>query len=342
LGGGSLTQNQTGAIFRARRQDVDMALVELASIPDDAFNVYYAGWDRSGEAPLGAIAIHHPNGDEKAISFSDSLLMKRNSCIFQGDTGSTHWSVPSWNDGTTEPGSSGSGIWHPERKRIIGFLSGGWAACGNNLSDCYGRVDVAWNGSDSASRLRDWLDPNALASATGVDGLDPLKVVGSTVYCNSSSVEIPDGSSTGIASSISVPDDGTLADLDVLLTIDHTYIGDLVVRLRHQQSGVSIRLIDQISCSGDNISIRIDDESGLAIETNCQIGSVAFPEASYRPMQSLSAFDGLLLSGTWELSVSDEVALDEGRLQRWCLDLKVASGGSEAIFQDSFEVLNAE
>ncbi|MEE4295541.1 MAG: hypothetical protein V2J20_02860, partial [Wenzhouxiangella sp.] len=30
LGGGSLTQNQTGAIFRARRQDVDMALVELA------------------------------------------------------------------------------------------------------------------------------------------------------------------------------------------------------------------------------------------------------------------------------------------------------------------------
>ncbi|HNU83421.1 MAG TPA: T9SS C-terminal target domain-containing protein, partial [Thermoanaerobaculia bacterium] len=60
---------------------------------------------------------------------------------------------------TTEPGSSGSPLFDPNH-RIVGQLHGGSAACGNNLSDYYGRFSVSWTGGGSnTSRLSNWLDP---------------------------------------------------------------------------------------------------------------------------------------------------------------------------------------
>jgi hypothetical protein len=172
LSGGSLADNQSGAIFRAARSDVDMALVELDDVPAEAFDVHYAGWDRSNSQPGGAVAIHHPNTDEKAISFAQSDLDTTASCIGGPGTPDTHWEVPFWDDGTTEPGSSGSGIWNPQNKRLVGFLSGGLAACGNQEYDCYGKFAIAWDGGSASSRLRDWLDP-AGTNPPGIDGTDP-------------------------------------------------------------------------------------------------------------------------------------------------------------------------
>ena len=82
--GGSLAQNQSGATFRAAKHDVDFCLIELDDIPDPTFRVYYAGWDRSGGVPGGAVGIHHPNGDEKSISISTTPLSTVNSCIGSG------------------------------------------------------------------------------------------------------------------------------------------------------------------------------------------------------------------------------------------------------------------
>ncbi len=158
LSGGSLADNQTGAVFRARREDVDVALIELDDDPDPAHNVYYAGWDRSGTAPGGSVGIHHPRGDEKAISFNDDTLTTQNNCIAAGTN--THWRVNDWEDGTTEPGSSGSALFDPTSQLVVGFLSGGAASCTNIDYDCYGKFSVAWDGSASDTRLRDWLDPD--------------------------------------------------------------------------------------------------------------------------------------------------------------------------------------
>ena len=73
--------------------------------------------------------------------------------------------------GTTEGGSSGSGLWN-ESHRLIGQLQGGFAACGNDDPDWYGRFDVSWDGASSASRLRDWLDPDA-SNVSFLDGREP-------------------------------------------------------------------------------------------------------------------------------------------------------------------------
>lgn len=172
LGGGSLADNQTGTIYRASRSDVDMALVELEQPPAESFNVHYAGWDRSNAQPGGAVAIHHPSTDEKAISFAESDLDTTPSCI-RSSPPDTHWEVPFWNDGTTERGSSGSGIWNPQNQRLIGFLSGGTASCSNTSGhDCYGKFAIAWDGASASSRLRDWLDPDD-TNPPGIDGTDP-------------------------------------------------------------------------------------------------------------------------------------------------------------------------
>ena len=171
-GGGSLADNQTGAVFRAGRADVDMTLVELDDDPDESFGVFYAGWDRSGDVPNGSVGIHHPNTDEKAISFNDDPLSTVDSCIGSGGV-SSHWEVDDWEDGTTEPGSSGSALFDPVSQRVIGFLSGGTASCATPLDpDCYGKMSVAWDGASPSTRLRDWLDPGA-TGAMGVDGADP-------------------------------------------------------------------------------------------------------------------------------------------------------------------------
>ncbi len=175
LSGGSLEDNQTGATFLAARSDVDFALLELDDPPDPAFGVFYSGWDRSGTAAVGSVGIHHPSGDEKAISFNDDLLTSGASCI-GGGTPDTHWFVDNWELGTTEPGSSGSGLWDPATQKLIGFLSGGLASCTNIDFDCYGKFAVAWDGSSPASRLRDWLDPGDTGTMM-VDGADPSPTV---------------------------------------------------------------------------------------------------------------------------------------------------------------------
>jgi lysyl endopeptidase len=172
LGGGSLADNQTGATFRASNADVDFALLELDDMPDATFGVFYSGWDRSGATPQGSVTIHHPGGDEKAISFNDDPLTTGDNCI--GPSGQqTHWYVDNWEEGTTEPGSSGAGLWAPSTKQLVGFLSGGFATCSTHGYDCYGKFAVAWDlGMSASQRLRDWLDPDA-QGVLSVEGMDP-------------------------------------------------------------------------------------------------------------------------------------------------------------------------
>ncbi len=173
--GGSLAQNQSGATFRASKTDVDFCLIELSQLPSASFNVYYAGWDRSGTTPNGCVGIHHPNADGKCISFSTNPLTTVNSCIGTGGS-STHWQVR-WTSAVTEPGSSGSGIWTTNTHLLVGTLSGGGSDCSTPTSpDCYGKFSVAWaSGTTAASRLRDWLDP-LNTGVTTVAGANPAAV----------------------------------------------------------------------------------------------------------------------------------------------------------------------
>jgi len=103
----------------------------------------FAGWDASPVAlDADVMAIHHPAGDAKKVSFGKSV------------TGSPYPErfAAGWLEGTTEGGSSGSGLftrYTDNSYRLRGGLYGGWATCANsgNLNnaqnrDFYSRLDL--------------------------------------------------------------------------------------------------------------------------------------------------------------------------------------------------------
>lgn len=157
---GKKNQFSSGSQFLSASSKSDFTLVRLNKRPKAAWNVKYAGWDRSGEDASTATAIHHPATDEKSISFEHqpttvTTYLKE---AIPGDR--THVRVEDWDVGTTEPGSSGSPLFD-QNHRVIGQLHGGYASCSSRTSDWYGRFYTSWEGDGSpGTRLKDWLDPS--------------------------------------------------------------------------------------------------------------------------------------------------------------------------------------
>ncbi len=164
------TQTTSGATLRSDVdgtpgggvRGADHLLMELAENPADAYDVYFAGWDTRGTTPQRVTGIHHPAGDAKKISMENDPLSSTSYGSPTPDPAAPHWRVGDWDSGTTEGGSSGSGLFDNTTKRLVGMLSGGGAACGNDSPDWYGKFSYAWlnDGAPTAGqRLKDWLDP---------------------------------------------------------------------------------------------------------------------------------------------------------------------------------------
>lgn len=136
---------------------------------------------------------------------------------------------------------------------------------------------------------------------------------------------IPDGDPNGTSDTLVVNTAGQLTDLDILLQVTHTYVGDLIFRLVHENTGTSVLLIDRpgvpalgnFGCSGDNIDATLDDEGTAPVEDECAANPAI--AGNLIPHESLSAFDFEDLSGSWRLEFSDNEALDLGTLDQWCL-----------------------
>jgi len=154
-GGGSLDQYTTGSSIRATYPFADATLLELDEAPDPGFQVTFAGWDRRDLVPDGAVTIHNPQTDEKSISIDYDPTSITTYLATPVPGNGTHIRIRDWDVGTTEHGSSGSPLFSFDH-RIVGQLHGGYAACGNDLSDWYGRFSMSWNGAGSAST---WCPP---------------------------------------------------------------------------------------------------------------------------------------------------------------------------------------
>jgi hypothetical protein len=150
---GTAPTNQTssGSTLRATGSSSDFTLLELNAAPSSAYNVYFAGFSRSTSAPSSGVAIHHPAGDVKKISFENDPLQDGGN--FTGGWGGTHWRVVGWDTGTTEGGSSGCPIFNSSHQ-IVGQLHGGTAGCSGGWDE-FGKVSSSWGAG-----LSSWLDPD--------------------------------------------------------------------------------------------------------------------------------------------------------------------------------------
>ncbi|KAF9424998.1 hypothetical protein BGZ94_007933 [Podila epigama] len=123
--------------------------------------------DHSNDIPI--VGIHHPSGDSKKISFFYNGSLPETCWSECQSNENYHWQIPRWDEGTTEPGSSGSPLFDAD-KRIVGQLHGGSASCWNkNGYDVYGGLHASFKTSPKAKdRLATYLDPEK----TGITVLD--------------------------------------------------------------------------------------------------------------------------------------------------------------------------
>lgn len=141
----------SGATLLGRSEDFDWALLRLRDAPPAG--ALFSAW-RAESLPTGitAYTMHHPEGD----------LKKWSQGVTQGyhtyDDGSTFVQMK-WNLGSTEPGSSGAGLFTLQTNggyyELRGGLFGGQASCTNRSGiDVFSRLD------NGAPLLRQYLTPN--------------------------------------------------------------------------------------------------------------------------------------------------------------------------------------
>jgi len=144
---------------------------------------------------------------------------------------------------------------------------------------------------------------------------------------------IPDNEPiAGLADCIAVADTRAISDLNVHLAIDHSWVGDLIVTLTHDDTGRSVRLLDRpgavdesSGCDGDDIDATLDDEASSPAHDECAATTPTI-SGSFRPATALSVFDGESIAGTWTLEVTDNAPRDSGALSGWSLIAELRAG----------------
>ncbi len=153
-----------------------------------------------------------------------------------------------------------------------------------NPEQCTNSID------DDRDGKTDCLDPDCAED-------DACKVE-RLVYENATAAAIPDNNAAGVSSTLEVTLDAVIGALDLSVDINHTYRGDLEIRLVHPD-GTDLQVHAPDSSSGDDIK-------------------QTFPVA---------AFNGKSTRGTWTLRVIDHASQDTGTLNRWSLRFQTQSGG---------------
>lgn len=162
---GPTTATITGATIRANYYYTDMCLVELNSTPPTNYNVYYAGWDRSGAVPQSGTVIEHPLYDVKKIAVNTDPATSYTDAI----------GVPCWRTyldlGLVQAVASGAPLFD-QNKRVVGHMYDGVQVCTTATSvptDC-AKFSAGWDGVSATQRMRDWLNPaNNVMTLNGYD-----------------------------------------------------------------------------------------------------------------------------------------------------------------------------
>lgn len=136
------TQVSGGAFLAYSNLFSDVMLVRLNGTPPSG--AFFSGWDANTVSNGTSLtAIHHPQGDLKKVSLGSA-----NGFAVPGvGDGSGSFLQVRWSSGTTEPGSSGGGLFSNSNGQYFlrGGLWGGTASCTNTLGlDYFSRFDQVY------------------------------------------------------------------------------------------------------------------------------------------------------------------------------------------------------
>lgn len=141
--------------------------------------------------------------------------------------------------------------------------------------------------------------------------------------------DIPDGRGS-FQDDIIVTDHFKIADVTVTLKdLVHTWVGDLVVRLRHLESETVVELFrrpgqPKFSSSGYSNDLKGDYSFNDRFTNSFEVAAAEnaiVPSGNYACADRLSVFNGMSAAGTWRLTINDCSAGDSGSIGSWSLDL---------------------
>jgi subtilisin-like proprotein convertase family protein len=136
------------------------------------------------------------------------------------------------------------------------------------------------------------------------------------------STNVPQVIPTGpgmVTSTITIPGNPRIADLDITINLNHTFMQDLDVHLV-SPAGNDNGLFTDIGAATVGgpqtlMDIRLDDEAGLPPAFALSSSFVIQPELNFR----LGWFDGENAGGTWTLVIRDDATGDGGTLNSWSI-----------------------
>ncbi len=130
--------------------------------------------------------------------------------------------------------------------------------------------------------------------------------------------EISTQGSPTVFSTINIPDEGIVTDVNVLnLQIDHTFVSDIAVGLTSPAEDVAILLFFPCLFE-ENVDINFDDDATNSYD------NIPCPPADgglYNSLDALSVFNGSPVNGDWTLVVNDDADDDGGSLNSWALEV---------------------
>jgi extracellular elastinolytic metalloproteinase len=152
------------------------------------------------------------------------------------------------------------------------------------------------------------MGPGARSNGASLSGIEadfnvPSGSVGPRISVDTTpDLPIPDNQPSGIRSTLTISQTGRIKELIVSVDIEHTYIGDLQVKLTAPNGGSAI----------------LHNRGGAS--TNNLVRSYSDTDTS-----DLSALVGQQTQGAWVLEIADLAAVDVGKLRRWGLDIALES-----------------
>jgi subtilisin-like proprotein convertase family protein len=176
-------------------------------------------------------------------------------------------------------------------------------------------------------------DSNSANNATQVS----IDNTACTTELNDTDFSIGPNQGTVTESVISITEDVTIIDVNVILNIEHTYNSDLDVFLIGPD-GTRVELFTDVGGSGNDFTNTVlDDDASDTIDS----GSAPFTGV-YSPEGSLADFNGLSSLGDWTLEITDDFNQDGGTLLDWSLQIcsSPALSVEENTLGGDFRILN--
>lgn len=143
-----------------------------------------------------------------------------------------------------------------------------------------------------------------------------------TYNSTQNNIAIPTSGATNhvITSTINVADDVSITDVNVTINVQHTWAGDVELKLT-SPNGTEVILLPNSKCDDgtDDIAVTYDDQAAGALTCSTSAPAVG---GTVQPENPLSPFNGESSNGNWVLTVTDGYpSADGGTFQNYSIEI---------------------